>query len=283
MAGMRTFARSLLLCAVISAASLAATTEMTYDQYVTTLADVQQKEKGSKEEIAQEQAKIEGLKQQISGVEQQVSSTVQEKYSVLGVTEQDIANAEGELSSIRQELETLSALMPEDLTKRVSDIKAQQTRLEDFKKKPVSYLWTIAQKVREVEPLVQQTIDRVPPPPPPPQIVVSTTGSKKPVSRQIPAPSEYGSSYSYSSSPSPSTSTVSTYTVRLIPERRDCLFRIAGYAEIYNDPMQWPKLYEANRGLIDSTFDRYRSTHPEPKYTRAADLIYPGQVLDVPR
>jgi nucleoid-associated protein YgaU len=55
------------------------------------------------------------------------------------------------------------------------------------------------------------------------------------------------------------------YTVRLIPERRDCLWRIAEYADIYSDPYLWPKIWRRNRKLIQNP-----------------DLIYPGWQLVIP-
>jgi nucleoid-associated protein YgaU len=55
------------------------------------------------------------------------------------------------------------------------------------------------------------------------------------------------------------------YVVRLIPERRDCLWRIAEYDFIYSDPYLWPKIWRRNRKLIQ---------HP--------DLIYPGWKLVIP-
>jgi nucleoid-associated protein YgaU len=59
-----------------------------------------------------------------------------------------------------------------------------------------------------------------------------------------------------------------TYTVRLIIERRDCFWRIAEYAFIYNDPWKWKVLYEANKHLL---------TDPNNP-----DLIEPGQVFTIP-
>lgn len=53
------------------------------------------------------------------------------------------------------------------------------------------------------------------------------------------------------------------YTVRLIPERRDCLWRIAEY--IYGDPYQWPRIWRRNRKLIQNP-----------------DLIHPGWQLAIP-
>jgi len=55
------------------------------------------------------------------------------------------------------------------------------------------------------------------------------------------------------------------YVVRLIPERRDCLWRIAEYNYIYSNPYMWPKIWRRNRKLIQ---------HP--------DLIYPGWKLVIP-
>ncbi len=55
------------------------------------------------------------------------------------------------------------------------------------------------------------------------------------------------------------------YTVRLIPDRRDCLWRIAEYKDIYGDPYLWPNIWRRNRKLIQNP-----------------DLIYPGWQLVIP-
>jgi nucleoid-associated protein YgaU len=55
------------------------------------------------------------------------------------------------------------------------------------------------------------------------------------------------------------------YTVRLIPERRDCLWRISEYDFIYGNPQLWPKIWRRNRKLIQNP-----------------DLIYPGWLLVIP-
>lgn len=58
------------------------------------------------------------------------------------------------------------------------------------------------------------------------------------------------------------------YTVRLIPEARDCFWRIAEYPFIYGDPWKWKILYEANKDKI-----------PDPNNP---DLIEVGNVLTIP-
>jgi nucleoid-associated protein YgaU len=56
--------------------------------------------------------------------------------------------------------------------------------------------------------------------------------------------------------------------VRLIPARRDCLWRIAEYTFIYNNPLKWTVIYEANK-----------KTFRDPSNP---NLIFPGQVLQIP-
>lgn len=58
------------------------------------------------------------------------------------------------------------------------------------------------------------------------------------------------------------------YKVRLIPEERDCLNKIAGYPFIYNDRTKWRILYEANKSKL--------------KYINNPHLIFPEQVFEIP-
>ena len=58
------------------------------------------------------------------------------------------------------------------------------------------------------------------------------------------------------------------YTVRLIPERRDCFWRIAEYPFVYGDPWKWPTLYEANKNKLE-----------DPENPR---IIQPGMVFEIP-
>jgi len=58
------------------------------------------------------------------------------------------------------------------------------------------------------------------------------------------------------------TSSSSVYTVA----KGDSLWSISGDSSVYGDPYQWPLIYKANRGQIND-----------------ADLIFPGQALDIDR
>lgn len=56
-----------------------------------------------------------------------------------------------------------------------------------------------------------------------------------------------------------------TYTVVYREIATDCLWRIAKRVEIFDNPFMWPKIWRANRKIIQNP-----------------DLIYPGQVLAIP-
>jgi hypothetical protein len=56
----------------------------------------------------------------------------------------------------------------------------------------------------------------------------------------------------------------------------DCLYKIAGKKEIYNNVKMWPVLWEANEKGVVNAPPRVSKTIKNP------NLIYPGQVLRVP-
>lgn len=51
-----------------------------------------------------------------------------------------------------------------------------------------------------------------------------------------------------------------------VVKKGECLWYIAGYEDIYGNPLKWPLIYKANKDKI-----------------KDPDLIYPGQVLAIPR
>jgi nucleoid-associated protein YgaU len=71
--------------------------------------------------------------------------------------------------------------------------------------------------------------------------------------------------------------TTGTYTV----VKGDCLWKISGKSEIYNDPFQWPLIYDANRDQIDKKAKS--SGLPKMRADGWAHWIFPGQVFNVPQ
>ena len=59
---------------------------------------------------------------------------------------------------------------------------------------------------------------------------------------------------------------IKSYTVGTWAENKDCLWNISGKVDIYGDPFQWPKIWQANTSIV-----------------RNPDIIHPGQVLTLPQ
>ncbi|MCL2480563.1 MAG: hypothetical protein FWF38_02515 [Spirochaetaceae bacterium] len=58
------------------------------------------------------------------------------------------------------------------------------------------------------------------------------------------------------------------YKVKLNTQRRDCLWRIAGFDYIYGDPFKWKHIYDENK-----------DSFPQPNNP---NLIHPGMILKIP-
>jgi nucleoid-associated protein YgaU len=244
---------AVMVCCFCISPLFAAGSQMTYKDYEDQLASVQQREKAAKEEIAQEQGKIESAKQQVAELEQKLAEIVREKYALLGITAQDITAAENEIASLRGDLDVLLQVTPEDLLKRKPDVVALEARIAGLKAKPVAYLWKVADQLHGLDQLLEQVKSRV-------QMAVASPKTASLSDRS------------------------SSYKVKFVPGNRECLYSIAGYDFVYGDPAKWPYLYRANQSIIDRGYQRYQSRRGDAgKYSRAADLIFPGQELDIPR
>jgi nucleoid-associated protein YgaU len=252
---MKTWIAILSWCMVFSAPLYAASVEMSYEQYEKELAALQQREKNAKEQIAGEQGQVEHFKTQIADVEQKIIAAKQEIFTILGIAEQDVVSAETEIASIRQQLEILSGLPVEELKKRQKDIDTQQARIAALRKNSVSFLWKIRDQLPPIENLMQQ---------------VKSQSLQQVVSQ--PAKQEFREA-----------SGVTTYQVRHVPGNRETLYQIAARDSVYGDPKKWILLYRSNQAIIDKQFQQYLKENPNKKYARPEDLIFPGQVLEIPR
>jgi nucleoid-associated protein YgaU len=57
----------------------------------------------------------------------------------------------------------------------------------------------------------------------------------------------------------------------------ECLWRIAEYDQMYDDPFQWPLIYQANRDNIDKT------AHQHGFRSNEENWIFPDQQFGIPR
>jgi len=204
--------------------------DMTYDEYELALKCVAEREATAKQRIATLEGEIEGLRTQVESTKQAIKDKWAEMLAYVGITQEEydafVSRLDGFISKVRG-FESQFA----------DDFKAWAAALSDADKE---YLEIKSDKIA-VFPRLDSKI--------------AEAGSAIEDSKSA---LEAARAASMGSS--------DTYTVRLIPERRDCLWRIAEYDEIYGDPFRWPEIYSANKDQI-----------------KDPDLIFPGQVFTIPR
>jgi hypothetical protein len=223
--------------------------DMTWEQYLAELNSVVLREKTTRESIAGEQALIESLKQQIFQMQQRIAGVIQEKYRILGITEPDVTNAESELADIQSGLRQFAYVSNDALIPRRQEIQQLDNRFNALKAKRVCLLYRVAEKVREVEPALSQVLQQL--------------GQALAAPPKVMAPAAW-----------------STYTIGPSGTGRN-LSQIA--AELYGDQYQWPRIYRANKAMIDKWYEQYKAGTDSAKISRPQDFVLPGWTLEIPR
>jgi len=228
---------------------------MTYEAYELALKDATCREVAAKQAIAQEQTTLQDLKEQVVQTDKSIRAVHNEIPGLIGMTQEEITkNGEKEAALIAQ-AEALAQLPPEEIKKRSAEIQALEKALMAQQSQTSSLLFASSARLSEVEGLIR------------------TAKENAEAAKRAPVVNTF----------SGSALSVSTYTVQDRPNNRECLWKIAGREEVFNDALQWPKLYQANKSRIDAAFEKYRADTNADKYSRPEDLIFPGQVFNIPR
>jgi len=281
---------ALYLTVIVAAYTTFSENTISYSQYESSLTSFLQKEQGQKEQIAREQASIEDLKQKISSIDQSITSLQQEKLTLLGVTEQDVAKASGEASSLNQALQLFLAIPAAELQQRITEIDNIQTRLDALKGRKVALLKPVAAQITEAESAVAQVREILE------QARKSAIEEQQQKQREKELAAQEAKQRrlalkeekrktrinKMSDEPAaPDNVQGDTYIVKLVPGDRETLHKIA--ETVYGGKTQWIKIYEANKDMIDKGYSNYIKSVSSPKYQNPQDFIYPGQVLKIPR
>jgi nucleoid-associated protein YgaU len=233
---MKTFAHILALVALIgffipAPVSAAGNEEMTYEQYLQELATHKKREEDAKARITQLEGEIAGLKTAIADTKATTMATWGKMLAWVGITQEQydafVTNLEGFTTRVRGFETQFQGAFKE----WKAALESANKEYAGIKAQPTSLIPRLDPKMAAASDALNQ--------------------SRTSLDAAMNAGKSSGSG---------------DYTVRLIPERRDCLWRIAGYSEIYGDPFRWPEIYSANKQEI-----------------KDPDLIYPGQVFQIPR
>jgi nucleoid-associated protein YgaU len=220
---------------------------LSLESFEVELAAALEREKVAKQGIAQEQASIESVKQNLEKVSQSIASAIKEKYTIVGSSEQEVVEIIQKIGVLKQKLGHIAGCSGSELSQQVAIIHKAGTRINSLKSKPVADLWQMKGEIEGVESLIAKIEANLPP------------------------------------NPKPQAEKPESYTVKSLPNGKESLWRIAGYDSVYGDPSQWPRLYKANKMIIDDYFNSKDSIAQKSKYGHSSDLIKEGWILNIPR
>lgn len=252
--------------------------EMKMDEYKAELAKWQKCEADNKAKIAEEEAQIAQLNEEIAATEKQIDDTWNEIYALLGTDKAGYEAYLASLKALENELSGFVALSPEDIYTRMGELTALEERLAELKKDKKSLTTESQGYISRIENLIAQAKEKGQP---------AAAGMYEvqrgdylwKISNRADV---YGDAYrwyaiySYNRDQIKDPNLIYPAQVFRIPrmagpnehwvEAGEFLSKIAGYGNVYGNPFQWQKLYEANKAVI-----------VDP------NLVYPHTVLKVPR
>jgi hypothetical protein len=241
---------------------LSAQQKLNAEQYRRQLTDLQNREKQLREQIAQEQSAILTVKEQISASEKRISELKQKKLDVVGVTEEHIRTVEVSITDLTDFIHRQNALSDRQIHDDTAAIEKMRQQFGRIEADPAIRLPAVREKFVLLKGAYTTYFQRLE--------EIDSRPVEEPEAQTAAMEAEKADDQ-----------TVTRYTVRRTDGKPESLFSIA--ERVYGNPNLWPIIYRANKAAIDKNFGRFNPTSSENTYKNPSDLIFPGQVLVIPR
>jgi len=252
---------------------------MRIEDYNIELAKWMERERIAKAEIAKLEGEIADLRSQLNDLDNQIAAMRLEIYRLLGYNQRQIDAFQSELERLSQQISGLLRLSLEELYDRLDEVEAIESRLGEMAADRRARLPEIAVQLREVQGLLERLKARAAQAKPKIEIYTVIRGDYLWKIAGMPNiyadPYQWMRIYSFNRDEIRNPDLIfpdQIFRIHKVVERGqylvnrgDFLSKIAGIPEIYNDPFQWKRIYEANNSII-----------VDP------DLIYPHTVLFIP-
>jgi len=264
---------------VLTAGSAIAADKMTYEDYQIQLQKYLDRETVALAEIDIEQAIIDSLRARIEGLEVEIVALWDEIYALIGVDKEAMLAFLREIEALEGKVNVLARLSPDNLLERASEldelaeaVKVLQDDIRALLSDPRSRLERLAARIEALKASL---------PKPKHDMYVVLRGdylwkiSGKP--QIFDDPWKWMRIYSANRDEIRDPDLIFPDQRLVIPRtigrdehlvaKGEYLQKIAGYAEVYGDPFQWTKIYQANKsgGFIQDP-----------------NLIYPEMILLIP-
>lgn len=273
-----TSAFALILCLLLLFSfSSFAQEKMTMEEYNAKIAEYQKREADAKAELEKCDADMEMVKQQIAQTDEEIANVWKEIYTLLGTDEEGVKAFRSTLNELEGQVDALASLSPEELFKQRAEIDQLEQKLNEFKQNKIASLSEMQDKLATIEGKIAQLRASLPKADYDEYSVVKGDYLWKIAGKPdiYDDPYQWMRVYTYNRDQIKDPDLI--YPDQLFKIQRsaadneylvvkgDWLAKIAGKAEIYNDPTQWTKILEANNDVI-----------------KDQNLIYPHQVLILP-
>ncbi len=272
-----------LLLVIVSMASAFAQNsynyeEMTEEQYIAELQKWQDRVAAAEQGIADEDARIASLQQELDGLNAEIDQTWSEIYAKCGSDAAGNQAFNDELGQLRNDVNAVLSLSAEDIYGRMNELDDLQARLDALKENDLSVVSANEQLINQIQSLIDQAREKgkgaVPP---------SYTVTRGDYLWKIAANADiYNDAYAWIRIYSSNSDQIKDPDLifpdqtLLIPrvvgpnehlvQKGENLSMIAGYSNVYGSTFQWNKLHEANKSAISDP-----------------SMIYPHQVIKIAR
>jgi len=251
--------------------------KITYKEYQALLAEWQGRLANAQEAISIEDSLIKDLKEKYMMTEEEIAQIQQEIYDMLGVFEADVENYDKEMAALENQINTLRALTPELLYQRQDELESAEGKVNQLKSQSLSNIPANWDRLEKMSRDIEELKARVPKPKNDVYTVVRGDNLWKISSKA----DIYNDPYKWPRIWSANVETVKDpnmiypdQNLTIIRElaknqhlvtRGESLRDISAQANVYGDPFQWTKIYEANKAQIEDP-----------------NMIYPEQILTIP-
>jgi len=262
------------------------TTEMTMEEYQAELQKWQQREQDAQAKIDGLNKDISDLKNQIADVKNQTAQVKQQTMNMLGdainpengTVEEQLNAYYGQLDDLINQLQGLLALSPEELYQHHNEVDDAAKNLDELKQSMFAALDDARAKIKKADDLLSRVQAKMPQPMNDVYSVMRGDYLWKISGKQ----DIYNDPYQWVKIWSANRDMINNpdliypdqkldvprrlATNQHVVARGENLSKIAGYQEVYGNPFDWQKIYNANKQVISDP-----------------SVIYPYQILTIPQ
>lgn len=275
------------------------------------------RELAAKQSIAETQASLASLKEQIKTADKQISKNRSDAFAAAGTTPQGLAQWKNQAAELMAKADALAAAGTEEVIARSAEVPGMESTLAALKQDRAVYMTGSSELMAAAETSVanaQAAVTRAQG-----ENAASAAAAKQAQidekkrkaeeakqaklmakqqaeeERQARLEAKRAASAEAASASSRSVDVASgdplagledlvagtTYIVKDVPNNRQTLAKMA--RKLWGDPLQWTRIYEANKEKMDRNYEAYKRANPDGRFSGPETYLLPGTRLVIPQ